>query len=333
MTRRRWVAVTALAVAGVAVAAYGAAGYVLYDQVSRVAPDCRGRFVGATPAAWDAGDLSEVWQASGFEPGPWQVPRWEDVRFPSRDEGIELHGWWLPPDAPAPPTAPLVVVIHGRDSCVRDPAVLAPAGMLWHAGFAVLLVDLRDQGASDIEDGRYAGGTDEYRDVLGAIDWAVERGAGGGGIGLAGISMGAATALIAGGEDPRVAAVWEDSGFADIVTRIADELDQRGYPTILAPAGPLIARLVAGDDYDSHTPLGAMERLHGRRVAIAHGDSDAATLVKHAAALAGAAWAHGVVTDVWVMPGSGHAEAMFRDPAGYRDRIVAFFRDAVGPAA
>ena len=43
--------------------------------------------------------------------------------------------------------------------------------MLARSGFSVLMMDLRDAGDSDVEDGRVAWGTEEYLDVLGAWDW------------------------------------------------------------------------------------------------------------------------------------------------------------------
>ena len=43
--------------------------------------------------------------------------------------------------------------------------------MLHRAGFGVLLIDLRNHGASDIDNGRWAGGSKEFLDALGAWDW------------------------------------------------------------------------------------------------------------------------------------------------------------------
>lgn len=324
--RRRRVLVLAAAILGLTTGGlYLGAAAVTYDQVSRLEPDCGGRFTGYTPATWTAAGASGDW-SSDLDVTPWRVPTWQEVRFPSRDAGIELRAWWMPATGDGP--APLVVVVPGRGACVRDPAVLLPAGMLWHAGFDVLAVDLRDHGASTWEDGRYAGGTEEYRDVEAAIDWAIAAGSGRAGIGVTGVSMGAVTALIAAGEDPRVAAVWEDSGYADVVTRIADELSQRGFPPILAAAGPLMGRLLGGDDFDSHTPLAAIRALGDRPLGVVHGGSDRRTYVSHAADLVAEAWRVGVPTDVWVIPDAGHGEAMFLLPDRYAARMVTFFRDA-----
>ena len=45
--------------------------------------------------------------------------------------------------------------------------------------------------------------------------------------------------VIAGGEEPRVRAVWEDSSFADMGEAIRDYLTHEGYPTFLEPGRPV----------------------------------------------------------------------------------------------
>ncbi|HLO35912.1 MAG TPA: alpha/beta fold hydrolase, partial [Candidatus Deferrimicrobium sp.] len=108
----------------------------------------------------------------------------------------------------------MVILVHGYNACRRDWTVLLPAGMLHQAGFGVVVPDLRNHGDSDIDDGRWAGGAKEYRDVLGAFDWLRAHGVPGERIGIFGASLGAATATIATGEEPGVAALWADSSYA-----------------------------------------------------------------------------------------------------------------------
>lgn len=326
--RARLVVGVAVVTVLAAAAAYLGAAVVAYDQVSRVQAECAGRFVDFTPAAWTTGRPTQSHpDASPLDPAPYLVPVYQDVRFPSRDPGIDLHAWWLP--VADDPQAPVVIIVPGRGSCIRDPDSLTPAGMLHAHGFGVLLVDLRDHGGSTVEDGRYAGGTEEYRDVQGAVDWLVARGARPGHIGVFGTSMGAATAIIAAGQDERIAAAWEDSSYADVETRIAEELDQRGYPRLLAPAATLVARLVSGDDLTSHTVLGELARLRDRRLFITHGLADRATYISHARAIERAAVEAGVTTETWLVPGAGHTDAMFLDPAGYEHRVAGFFGSAL----
>ena len=69
-------------------------------------------------------------------------------------------------------------------------------------------------------------------------------------------------------------AVWEDSSFADMDEAIRDYLAHEGYPTILAPGGELAARIVAGDDLTSKSPLLEIPNYAGRPLAIVHGEAD-----------------------------------------------------------
>jgi hypothetical protein len=77
------------------------------------------------------------------------MPDYEAVRFPSRQPGIEIAGWWVPGD----PGAPAVILVHGLGACKNAIDVLVPAGMLSRNGFSVLMIDLRDVGDSGTEDG------------------------------------------------------------------------------------------------------------------------------------------------------------------------------------
>jgi fermentation-respiration switch protein FrsA (DUF1100 family) len=124
--------------------------------------------------------------------------------------------------------------------------------------------------------------------------------------------------------------VWEDSSYSDLERRVEEELEQRGFPTILAPAGPLMARLLAGDDWTSHTVLKETANLTGRRLFITHGEQDPTTYVSHAYDLLAAAEAADVEVDSWIVPGAGHVAAMFLYPDEYERRLGQFFGSAFG---
>ena len=296
---------------------YFGAAAVVYHAAASVPADCDGNYVGYTPADW-----SPPRWATDFDPAPYLTTDYESVTFPSRDPDIELNGWWLPADDPS---APAVVVVHGRGGCVRHPEVLAPAGMLHAHGYNVLLIDLRDHGASTIEDGYYAGGMEEYRDVMGAVDWLIARDVPADRIGALGTSMGAATVIIAAGEDERIAAVWADSSYADLDRRMREDLEQRGLPTFVVPAANLVAQLISGDDFASHTVLDEVAELDGRELFITHGALDDATYVSHAYELLEAAQAAGANAEIWVAADAGHVDTMFVALDEYEVRVADFF--------
>jgi fermentation-respiration switch protein FrsA (DUF1100 family) len=305
--------------------AYLIASYVVYDTLSSVTGACHPSDADNTPERFSAAGVDAAVTDRLAMPAP------QDVEFRSRDPNIAnlvLRAWWIPGRTA---DAPSVILVHGVDSCRRDPNVLMPAGMLHQHGFGVLLMDMRDHGDSDDEDLRFAAGTEEYLDVLGAWDWLVAQGVPTPRIGILGMSFGAATTIIAGGEEPRVAAVWEDSSFADMGEAIHDYLDQQGYPTILETGGLVMAKLVAHDDLTSKGPLLEIPSYAGRTLAIVHGAADTQLSPHYAEELRDAALSSGVDLRVfWVVPGMDHTRAVIEMPDAYEARLVDFFTGTLG---
>ncbi|HEX7613203.1 MAG TPA: prolyl oligopeptidase family serine peptidase [Candidatus Limnocylindrales bacterium] len=283
----------------------------LYDRLTLVAPDCGGGYSGATPASFRA------WVDST----PYLMPDYQDVRFPSRDPAITIDAWWIPgPTA----DAPAVVLAHGLHECKRATTVLFPAGALHRHGYSVLVIDLRNEGSSTIDNGRDTGGTGEARDMLGAWDWLRDaKGLAAGRIGLFGVSLGAGAAIIAGGDEAKVAAVWEDSGFADLTQVLKHQMGAYFIPALFVDLAVAIGRL-RGEEIDTR-PVEALDRLAGRPIAIVAGERDGAVPVEQAYQLIANAKAHGGQPVVWILPDVGHVGAMSTDPLEYERRLVAFF--------
>lgn len=324
--RRRVVAAVASAVAFLAGGGYLGAGFLAWNTNMPVQPGCAMReFRDQTPAdflAYDGDHELEV------DAAPYRFTDYEEVDFPSRGDGLAIGAWYAPgPDGVASPT---VIVVHGKASCRRDPVVLLPAAMLHRAGFGVLLIDLRNHGGSASDNGRFAVGAKEYRDVLGAWDWLVARGHDPGRIGLFGSSLGSASAIIALGEEPRIAAAWEDAGPADSRVALVENAIARGYPGWVVDAAVPVARLFGEPELLTRTPLEAMSRLAGRPFAIVHGLADGTVLPHHALDLALAAASAGVAVEPWFVPDAQHSEAVLLVPDAYEARLVAFFRGAIG---
>ncbi len=317
--RRRFAIAATIGLLAVLVGGYAYASAVIYDDLSIAVAHCGGRFVGNTPASFTA---------TGVDTTPYLMPEYRAVTFPSRDPGIDISAWYVPAVRGA--AGPAVVMVHGLDSCKRQDEMLLAAGMLHRAGISALLVDLRNHGDSTVVNGRYAGGTREYRDALAGWDWLVdEQGFEPRHVGLFGMSLGAATALIATGEEPRVAAVWEDSSYADLDVAVQAELARNGYPAFFRFGGYLMARLRSGDDLLSLSPLRAVAKLDGRPIFITHGTADTRVSPTYAADLAAAVREHGGTVEPWMVDGAEHTEAVVVDPAGYERRLDAFFAAAL----
>jgi dipeptidyl aminopeptidase/acylaminoacyl peptidase len=329
--RARLVALAAAA----AVVGYAAASWRLYDLVSASTPHCgtgpdgQPRFGGVTPAAFGPEGLPpEIGRL--VDTARYAMADYRDVTVRSRD-GTSLAAWWVPgprPDSPA------VVVVHGVGSCKRDPVILLPAGMLHRNGFAVLLVDLGDQGESAARDGRITGGVRERFDVLGAWDWLRATGLAADRIGLFGESNGAATVLQATATEPLVAAVWSDSSYADPWTAVREEVRRHGFPDLFVP-GAVVWGLLHGIDLDRARPIDAMAAIGSRPVMLVHGALDTRFDVHHvrdlaAALVAARGEARGPDFGPWIVPGAEHLRSSYVAAPEYERRLVAFFGDALG---
>jgi pimeloyl-ACP methyl ester carboxylesterase len=129
----------------------------------------------------------------------------EEVRIRA-DDGIELAAWLLPRAG-----APAVVLLHGYPA---EKADLLPLAAALAPRFTVLLVDQRYFGKSG---GRATTiGFRERRDLRRAIDFLGTRGVNE--VGVFGLSLGGAVALLAAAEDQRIHAVAAYAPFADLTT-------------------------------------------------------------------------------------------------------------------
>lgn len=334
-SRRRWLLSGLAVVAILGVLLYAAASFVVYDQVGKAPRACWPKDQANTPVAFVVPD--------GVDkdlPATYAMPEPQDVRFASRDPQIpdaELAAWWIPqPDA----TAPAVVLVHGVQSCRKESNNLLAAGMLYRAGFSVFLMDLRDHGDSEGDDARFAGGSEEYLDVLGGWDWVREQGVPAERIGLLGMSFGSLNAIVAGGEEPAVAAVWADSAPARMADGISDFLasqmkkqigDYADVTRVLVPGAILWAHVVAGDDLTRFDAIDEVAKYAGRHIAFAHGAADQVLPARYATELRDAAATAGAVTpEAWIVPGAAHTEGVYVDPDGYAQRMVDFFTGALG---
>lgn len=250
------------------------------------------------------------------------------VTFKSRGDDLDISGWYVPNESNNP--APTVIIVHGVNDCKQRSFTLTTAGMLHNNGFNVLLMDMRDHGESEIEDGRHAAGTEEYRDILGAWDWLIaEKDASPESIGLMGFSLGGATSIIAASEEPQVAAIWSDSSFADIKDITGDELARSNFPRFMAVPGLFMGRIISEDDLTSKNPLDLVKNLDGRPIFIVHGKADERIDVKYASDLAHVINANGGSVDPWLVDGALHIESIWAEPEMYEENMVKFFGDSL----
>jgi dipeptidyl aminopeptidase/acylaminoacyl peptidase len=182
---------------------------------------------------------------------------------------------------------------------------------LWDYGYSLLLLDLRGSGLSDGD--FYGLGQYEQWDVVGAANFLSSRGFGADSIGVLGQSLGAASAIMAASQTPKINAVVSDSGFADIAS----------INPLLYPGGLIAAHIIRGLDLEQVKPIVAITKLGTRHVFLIHSDQDATVPVSHAYQLKQAGGAN--VTDFWILIGVPHTGAYAAQPDEYIKRVAAFF--------
>ena len=185
------------------------------------------------------------------------------------EDGIALSGRYFE----YAPGAPMEIMFHGyRGSADRDLCV----GMdrAFALGHSCLIVDQRTTGGSGGKVITF--GIKEHRDCLCWVDFAVEHFGPDVRIILTGISMGAATVLMAAGEvlPANVVGVLADCGYTsakDIICKICRQL--KLPPRLLYPLIRLGGILFGGVDLEENAPIRAVKRIRVP-VIFAHGEED-----------------------------------------------------------
>lgn len=238
------------------------------------------------------------------------------------DDGTRLVGRAL---ACNPSSPRWVVFVHGFTDSWR--AGLTYSRRYAEAGFNLLLVDLRAHGESG---GYWVGcGWLDRRDLVAWSRWVVARAGEGARVLLAGISMGAASCLMACGEQdlpPQVRACVSDSAYTDFWRAAENVVETGSLGTPPAAAHPLVdvarRRLMhapGGYDLMLARPVEALARTRVP-VLLVHGDADRVVPPYMASELALAGSGHELVT----FPDAGHCCAVFADPGRYWDSVLGF---------
>jgi alpha-beta hydrolase superfamily lysophospholipase len=249
-----------------------------------------------------------------------------------RSGDLELPAWFIPARGGAP--GPGVALVHGWESA-RD-RTLPNARFLHAAGFHCLTIDVRGHGANPPETLPISAG--EFGlDALATFDALVARrevtiGA------VAGHSMGAIGAILAGSVDRRVAAVVATSAPADPLrlTRLTFRLAHLPIPDVIAyPLAWLTARVYLAPrghrvpDVSATTAIGR----YGGPVLLAHGADDAVVPVSHLERLAAAARAtrtgpSAAAVETLTIPEGQHSW-LYEFPA-YRAAMARFLAASLG---
>lgn len=243
----------------------------------------------------------------------------QEVSFPSRD-GLRLVGWFVPATGGAPGLC--VVLAHGHG---RSRGELLPhADFLHRAGFSTLLFDFRNRGES--QGTAVTMGIREPLDLLGALDYVKGRpDVNLGCIGVLGLSLGAAVAIMVAADAPEVRAVVAESAFPHV--ELLMERGLRHFFHLPAfPLGPLARRMVEmrlGARLDAVAPGRVVGRISPRALLLIDDGNDEVLGPGLGRALLAAA---GEPKALWTVPGAAHARGWQAAPQEYERRVVEFFR-------
>ena len=244
---------------------------------------------------------------------------YEDVRFPARDDGLEIAGWYMPNEG----SQNAVVLVHGRHANMATAMsgnLPKFAAALNKAGFTVLMIDVRGHGWS--EEARYDFGLKSKNDVLGAVDWLMGKGFAAGQIGVLGISLGGGGVNFAAVEEPAIGAVVTDSTYSDM-NPIIEALwqDESGLPNFFLPGVFLMHQILFGFDLRDAVPIDLIREADPRPVLVLHCKIDDTVPFSQAEALVEAANA-----DSWYIDdGCEHAELYTIMPDAYEAAVIPFF--------
>src|SRR5262249_35076415 len=153
-------------------------------------------------------------------------------------------------------------------------------------------------------------------------------------IGGWGVSMGAATLLLAASREPAIQAVVSDSAYADIVPILEREVPKGGgLPGFFTPGALLAARALYGVAFSAVRPVDVVPRTAPRPLLFIHGDHAPFPPPVNMTQLVGAASsAPNAHVQSWLVPGvNKHAQSFHNHPDEYVDRMVSFFTTALGP--
>jgi dipeptidyl aminopeptidase/acylaminoacyl peptidase len=267
---------------------------------------------------WTAGSI--VARPVTHKMSPPQPPA-QEVRLQARD-GVRIAGSYWPG---ARAGGPAVLLLHGinNDRRLFD----RKAAWLNGLGYAVLAIDLRGHGGSAPVERTF--GWREGLDAAAAFAW-LKSGAPARRIGIIGVSLGGAAALIGDGGTPLPAeAMVLHAVYPDIRTAIRNRLERSGSTLLARAAEPLLseqARLRYGVAPERISPLEGLRHYRGTALIIGGGADDATRPADSRALYAAAAGPK----MLWLVGGLDHVETSNLWSDEYRTRVRALFARVLG---
>ena len=235
------------------------------------------------------------------------------------NQGLKQDAWYVPAETATNKT---VIVVHGFTNDKED---MKPYAWMFHElGYNVLMPDNMSHGDSEGQIIGYG-----WNDRLNVIKWAemlVEQNSDSE-ITLFGVSMGAATVMMASGEESlpdQVVNIIEDCGYSSVW----GELKYQAKEMYNLPAFPIlyevsaISKIRAGFSYGQASSVNQLKN-NTRPVLFIHGSDDTfvptSMVYKNYQATQGE-------KELYIVKGAGHAKSFETDPQAYIEKISTFLK-------
>lgn len=247
---------------------------------------------------------------------------WQDIRMPSRF-GYSLTGTFIPNQQTTDKT---LIFLHGFSESRL--AGLSYLNIYLNAGYNLLLVDSRAHGESGGQSVTW--GVYEKHDVDQWVDWLRHRFPKGT-IGMHGISMGAATALLHAGlneANKRVSFYIADSAYSDLESLLADQMSQRLQlpgnipPQVLLPYANTVTYLRARFTFGAASPLRVVQQVT-TPVLYIHGEADRLVPASMSQQLYSMTKGQ---RQIQLFPRADHVSSIYTDRSRYRTVVQGFAR-------
>ncbi|MCU7667673.1 alpha/beta hydrolase [Bacillus thuringiensis] len=241
---------------------------------------------------------------------------YKDIEFKSLDGETNIKGWLLPTKEEPKLN---IIMAHGYGGNRHNAGFIHLSKRLVPLGYQTLMFDFRNSGESE---GKVTTiGAREKYDLLGAIEWIKTQNDKP--IVLHGVSMGAATSILAAGMSQDVAGVIADSPYSDLKDYLKENLPVwTKLPAF--PFTPLIMNTIpkiANIDVKEASPIQSLEAIYPRPVLFIHGNGDTKIPYTESEKMAAL---HPDAFEIWIPEGTDHVKGFLDYPKEYVKRITEF---------
>ncbi|MBT2661045.1 alpha/beta hydrolase [Bacillus sp. ISL-45] len=247
--------------------------------------------------------------------------KFEVVEIKSED-GLRLKARFLKNEQPS---GKAVILAHGyKGNSEQMPGITK---FYYEQGYDILKPDARGHGLSE---GDYIGyGWHDRKDYVRWSKFLSEE-AGADEIFLHGFSMGAATVLMASGEElpEEVKGIIADSGYTTVLEELSHQLKYMynlpAFPVMQVTS--VITNIRAGYTFAEASAIDSVAK-NKLPLLIIHGDKDALVPTEMGKRIFEKANSD---KELWIVPGAGHTEAYTIAEQEYQEKLKAFWTKAIG---